>query len=170
MALSPNQVAGITENELPDGNSSQAKTMSGRIIEIAASLFDDGTAGTNTEVSAFVCDSTYYPNGLKLLSAKIAPSIAVTANDTHYVTINVNVKTAAGAAVATYATHTTKSTGGLGSLVALNLYTLTPTAANYLVAAGNQVTVAKVKTGNGVAMAGADGVDPLRFVIMAEVL
>ncbi len=170
MSLSPNQVAGITENALPDGNSAQAKTLSGRIVEFVLGIGDDATVDTASEVTAFVADSTYHPNGLKLLSAKIVPSIAVTASDDDYATVSVKVKTSAGVAVATYATQTTKVTGGLGSLTALNAYALTATAANYLVAAGNQVTVHLEKAGAGVAVAGADGVDLLRVYIVAEVL
>lgn len=166
MALTANQVAGIANATYPSGETALSARAEGQIIEVVKDLTDNATAGTVAELTAFDCDSTYYPNGVEIISASILPATAVTANNTNYATINVNVKTSAGVAVATAATGST-TVAGLGSLTALNKYALTLTAANAFCAAGNQITVAKAVAASGVAISTA-GCNPMVVRILLK--
>lgn len=102
------------------------------------------TAGTADEFTGFVA-----PFPLKITGVKWVPKAAITADGSNYFTLNLrNRTTGAGSALpASRSYAATNST----AFVAEDM-TLSGTAADLLVAAGDVLTVSKVNTGTGLAM------------------
>ena len=102
------------------------------------------TAGTADEFTGFVA-----PFNAKIVAVKWIPKAAVTASGTHYFAMTVrNRTTGAGTAVA--ATRSYVATDSVA--LTPEAVTLSSTAADLNLAAGDLVTVEKLNTGNGLAM------------------
>lgn len=106
------------------------------------------TAGTADEFSGFIA-----PFDLKITGAKWIPAAAVTADGSNYFTLNLRNRTT-GAGAALPASRSYVATNSVAFVP--EAMTLSATAADLLVAAGDLVTVSKVNTGTGLAM--PDGV------------
>ena len=102
------------------------------------------TAGTADEFTGFVA-----PYNLKITGVKWIPAAAVTADPTNYLTLNLrNRTTGAGAALpASRAYSATNSVAFVAEAM-----TLSATAADLLVTAGDVLTVSKVNSGTGLAL------------------
>jgi hypothetical protein len=96
--------------------------------------------------------SNMWSSSLVLTGAKIVPFAALTADNSHYKTVAINRRVAAGAATV-MASVTTQITG-TGDWVALTPITLTlsATAANLVIPTLADITLHLVHTGNGVAV------------------
>jgi hypothetical protein len=117
--------------------------------QYTARIFDAATAGTaQTETPIGVVQDA---GQVKAIYVQVP--VAVTASDTDKATITIAKRTAAGASSATIATLVTNV--AQGNLVAQAAYSLTLTAANTRLAAGEVLTVAVAKAGSGVALTAA---------------
>ena len=168
--LTQYQKQGIFNAALAPGNTVNDGISMGEIRRCRVELGDNAGANTATEVFAFSIDATNFPNGAIILAANLLPGTAIVGDDTDYDTFNVNIITAAAVAVTTASTKTSKTTGGTGSMTALNVYALTTTVGNAVVAAGNSVTVAKVVSGAGKAVSGATNLAPMVVEIIYQEL
>lgn len=121
---------------------------------------DAATAGT--AVTETVCLVAPYP--LKIVSAKMAAPIAVTANDTNYATVTIGTRSGAGSA-STVAVMSTQITGGSGNLVAFVPVAMTVTTT--ILAAGDVLTIKVVKAASGVALTAATSYFAVELVIEA---
>lgn len=123
---------------------------------------DAATAGTAvTETVVLVA-----PYALKVVSAKMAAPIAVTASDSTYATVTVSTRSGAGGA-STVAVMTTKTSGsgGSGSLVAFVPVAMTVTTT--ILAAGDVLTLSIAKASTGVALTAATSYFAVEIVIEA---
>lgn len=102
------------------------------------------TAGTADEFTGFVA-----PFNLKITGVKWIPAAAVTADPTNFCTLTLrNRTTGAGAALpASRSYAATNSTAFVSEAM-----TLSATAADLLITAGDVLTVGKVNTGTGLAL------------------
>lgn len=107
-----------------------------------------GTAGTVDEFSGVVA-----PFNLKITDVKWIPAAAVTANGTNYFTLTLRNRTT-GAGTALPAQRSYAATNSVAFVA--EAMTLSSTAADLNVAAGDVLTVEKLVTGTGLAM--PDGV------------
>lgn len=151
MSDTSNYVAGLVGEALAMNLTDPAGTVKNSMRRTYSENYSDAaTAGT-------AVTETVHANvqrAGKVVAAKLSAPIAVTANDTNYATVTVSKRTGAGGAVV-IASRTTQITGGSGNIVAFVPVTLTLTAANQLLAAGDVLTVAVTKTGSGVALTAA---------------
>ena len=119
--------------------------------EMRGSFFVDipvagqATAATPDEFTGFVA-----PNKMKITGAVWIPKAAITANGTNYFTLTLRNRGAAAAGTANPATRSYAATNS-AALVPENM-TLSSTAADLLLAAGDHVTVEKLVTASGLAM------------------
>lgn len=110
----------------------------------------DAAAGTAYEWPFF---SNLGSASLQVTAVRIVPFAALTAHDTNYKTVSLFRRLAAAAAVSVAAV-TTKITGGTGDWVALTpiAVTLSATAANTIVAPGEDLSLSLVHAASGVAV------------------
>lgn len=123
---------------------------------------DAATAGTAvTETVVLVA-----PYPLKVVSAKMAAPIAVTASDSTYATVTVATRSAGGSPT-TVAVMTTKTSGsgGTGNMTAFVPYAMTVTT--LILAAGDVLTLAIAKASTGVALTAATSYFEVELVIEA---
>lgn len=155
MSLSPNQRIGIQTAEAPVGELANMQRVE-PVRRVCAWLTDANTAATAVgEKEMLYVDSTYMPNGIKVLQVNWLPGLAVTAHASNNATVVVASRLSTGGTDATISTQTTTS-GGSGSLSAFVVYQAgVTTAANAFVAAGKSVTVKITKANSGVKMAAA---------------
>lgn len=102
------------------------------------------TAGTADEFTGFVA-----PFDLKITGVKWVPAAAVTADGTNFFTLNLRNRTT-GAGSALPASRSYAATNSVAFVA--EAMTLSGTAADLLVAAGDVLTVSKVNSGTGLAM------------------
>lgn len=102
------------------------------------------TAGTADEFTGFVA-----PYNLKITAVKWIPAAAVTADPTNFCTVNLRNRTT-GAGAALPASRSYAATNSVAFVA--ETMTLSATAADLLVAAGDVITVSKVNTGTGLAL------------------
>lgn len=102
------------------------------------------TAGTADEFAGVVA-----PFNLKITGVKWVPAAAVTADPTNYHTLNLRNRTT-GAGTALPASRSYAATNSVAFVA--EAMTLSSTAADLLVAAGDVLTVSKVNTGTGLAL------------------
>lgn len=107
------------------------------------------TAGTADDFVGFVA-----PFNMKIIGVKWIPAAAIAANGTNYFTMNLRNRGAAGAGATAIATRSYVATNSTANVA--EAMTLSGTAADLNVAAGDVITVDKVNTGTGLAM--PDGV------------
>lgn len=157
MSLSPNQIYGLSVGDAPVGEVANYPVRVEQIHNKMVWITDLNTANKAVgECEILYVDSTYAPNGIKILRVDWLPGLNVTAHDTNYATVSVQTRTAAGAAGSTVSTYTTKITGGSGNLTAFVVYSPgVTTAANAYVAAGYSVTTKVTKASSGVKLAAA---------------
>lgn len=103
-----------------------------------------GTAGTADEWAGLIA-----PFPLIITGVKWVPHAAVTANGTNYFTLNLRNRVA-GAGAALAASRSYAATDSVAFVP--EAMTLSGTAANLLVAAGDVLTVEKIVTASGLAM------------------
>jgi hypothetical protein len=103
------------------------------------------TAGTADEFTAFVA-----PFACKVVAVKWVPTAGITANGSNYFTLTLRNRGAAGSGTALPAQRA-YSSGNATAFVAESA-TLSATAADLNVAAGDVLTVEKLVTGTGLAM------------------
>lgn len=122
----------------------QLKQLSGDILIIPIYVPGQATAATVDEFNGFVA-----PFKVKVSAVKWIPKAAVTANGTNYFTVTLrNRTTGAGTAVPASRSYiATNSTAFVGDAM-----TLSATAADLVLAAGDNITVEKLVTGTGLAM------------------
>lgn len=87
-------------------------------------------------------------NATTISAVKVAPTGAVTGDDTDYATLTVKVRDGAGGSAATVASKTTKTTGGTGSWSAFTTKDL-GSITNGTLAAGSVLTFTVAKSGAG---------------------
>jgi hypothetical protein len=102
------------------------------------------TAGTADEFTGFAA-----PFNLKITGVKWIPAAAVTADPTNYLTLNLRNRTT-GAGAALPASRSYAATNSVAFVA--EAMTLSSTAADLLVTAGDVLTVSKVNTGTGLAL------------------
>lgn len=121
----------------------QDKELRGDRVFVVA-VAGQGTAGTPDEFTGLVA-----PFNLKITGVKWIPSAAITANGTNYFTLTLrNRTTGAGAALPAQRSYAaTNSTAFVAEAM-----TLSSTAADLNVAAGDVLTVEKLVTASGLAM------------------
>lgn len=156
MSLTPNQVLGHAVGQAPIGEVANYPQRVEVIHRARAWVTDLNTANKAAgENMMLYIDSTYMPNGIKVVGVNWYPGLAVTAHATNNATVVVASRTAAGVAGSTISTQTTTS-GGSGSLVAHVVYAAgVTTAANAYVAAGYSITCKVTKANSGVKIAAA---------------
>lgn len=110
-------------------------------IEVAG----QATAGTADEFTGFVA-----PFDLKITAVKWVPAAAVTADGSNYFTLNLRNRKADASGAALPASRSYAATNSTAFVP--EAMTLSSTAADLLVAAGDILTVSKVNTGTGLAM------------------
>lgn len=115
----------------------------------AVAVAGNGTAGTADEFSALVA-----PFSMRITAVKWIPAAAITANGTNYFTLTLRNRGAAGAGSALPAQRA-YSSGNAAAFVGESM-TLSGTAADLRVAAGDVLTVEKLVAASGLAM--PDGV------------
>jgi hypothetical protein len=109
----------------------------------------DADAGTTYEWPFF---SNLGTHSLVVTAATIVPFAALTADNSHYKTVALNRRLAAAAAVVIASRATTiTDTGDWVALTPLTM-TLSATAANRIIAPGEDLSLHLVDTGNGVAV------------------
>lgn len=121
----------------------QLKEVSGDHVFVIA-VAGQGTAGTADEFTGFVA-----PFNLKITVVKWIPSAAITANGTNYFTLTLRNRTT-GAGTAVPASRSYAATNSVA--VVAEAMTLSSTAADLNVAAGDVLTVEKLVTASGLAM------------------
>jgi hypothetical protein len=109
----------------------------------------DSMATDATTVGVFWTNPFDFP--LKVVGAKLVSASTLTASDSHYATISIQVDDGANGAPAVAASWATTTTG-TGNWAADTAESATITAANAVVAAGACLHFAIAKTGNGVAV------------------
>lgn len=112
-------------------------------------VIGQATAGTADEFAGFVA-----PYNLKITAVKWIPAAAVTADPTNNFTLNLRNRGAAAAGAALPASRSYAATNSVAFVA--ETMTLSATAADLLVAAGDVLTVSKVTGGTGLAL--PDGV------------
>lgn len=122
----------------------QFKDISGDLVE-PIPVAGQATAGTADEFSVFVA-----PFNLKITAVKWVPAAAVTADGTNYFTLNLRNRKADASGTALAASRSYIATNSVAFVA--EAMTLSATAADLLVAAGDVLTVSKVNTGTGLAM------------------
>lgn len=125
----------------------QYKELRGDLV-FPIAIAGQATAGTVDEFVAMVA-----PFNLKITAVKWCPAAAITANATNYFTVNLRNRTS-GAGTALPAARSYAATNSV-AFVEEDM-TLSATAADLLIAAGDTLTVEKLVTGTGLAM--PDGV------------
>lgn len=103
-----------------------------------------GTAGTPDEFTGFVA-----PFNLKITGVKWVPAAAVTANGTNYFTLTLRNRTT-GAGAALPAQRSYAATNSVAFVA--EAMTLSATAADLNIAAGDVLTIEKLVTASGLAM------------------
>lgn len=121
----------------------QLKDVSGDHV-FSIPVAGQGTAGTADEFTGFVA-----PHNLKITAVKWIPAAAVTADGTNYFTLTLRNRTT-GAGAALPASRSYIATNSVAFVA--EAMTLSATAADLNIAAGDVVTVGKVNTGTGLAM------------------
>ena len=117
-----------------------------RTCQVVKAATDAMAADTTAEYSFFVADRSY-----QVLAVKYVPRSAVTAGATHFATITIDKRPASGPTSAVnVATRSLAAT----DMVAWTeeSWTLTATAADLLLVAGDQLTFEIAKTMNGLAV------------------
>lgn len=122
----------------------QLKELSGDIVIIPIYVPGQATAATADEFTGFVA-----PFNLKITGVKWVPKSAVTANGTNYFTLTLRNRTT-GAGTAVPASRSYAATNS--SALTAEAMTLSATAADLNVAAGDHLTVEKLVTASGLAM------------------
>lgn len=157
MSITDRQRLKDVEQSQLSSNEGQMTSTARAVVNAAATrsaharVTDGGTAATGVAESAFA----KVPNAALVKSVAVELPIAVANDATDIVTFTVAKRTAGGAAV-TVATGSTL-TGALGAITAWTAYplTLSATAANVQLAAGDVLTVVVAKGGSGKAIAAA---------------
>lgn len=126
----------------------QLKQLSGDLV-FPIPVAGQATAATVDEFAAMVA-----PFNLKITAVKWVPATAITANGTNYFTLTLRNRGAAGAGAALPASRSYAATNSVAAVA--EAMTLSATAADLNVAAGDVLTVEKLVTGTGLAM--PDGV------------
>jgi hypothetical protein len=122
-----------------------------QLKELAGNLYFDiyvagqATAGTPDEFTGFVA-----PYNLKVTGVKWIPKAAITANGTNYFTATVRNRKADASGTAQPATRSYAAANST-ALVPEDM-TLSSTASDLLIAAGDHLTVEKLVTASGLAM------------------
>lgn len=122
-----------------------------QLKEISGNLYFDifvagqATAGTADEFTGFVA-----PYNLKVTGAKWIPKAAVTANGTNYFTLTLRNRKGDASGTVNPATRSYAATNST-ALMPEDM-TLSSTASDLLLAAGDHVTVEKLVTASGLAM------------------
>lgn len=102
------------------------------------------TAGTADEFTGFVA-----PFNMKITGVKWVPKAAITANGTNFFTLTVRNRTT-GAGTAQPATRSYAATNS--AALTAEAMTLSATASDLLVNAGDHLSIEKLNTGTGLAM------------------
>lgn len=133
----------------------QLKEIAGDVFQVALP-FAGAAGGTPLEVSAFVAPANMSVSGMKWL-----PAAAITANATNFFTLSLRNRGAAGAGTAL---PVSRSYAATNSVAWVNeACTLSATAADLLLAAGDSLTVQKVESGTGLTCPAGLVVVSLRF-------
>lgn len=120
---------------------------------ITVQVAGNATAGTADEFTAFVA-----PFNLKVTGVKWVPTAAITANATNYFTLTLrNRTTGAGAALPASRSYAATNSAAFTA----EEMTLSSTAADLNVAAGDALSVEKLVSGTGLAM--PDGVVQISY-------
>jgi hypothetical protein len=122
----------------------QVKELSGDLF-FPIAVAGQATAGTGDEFTALVA-----PFNLKITGVKWVPTAAITANGTNYFTLTLRNRGAAGSGTAVPASRSYAATNS-SAFVAEDM-TLSATAADLNIAAGDVLTVEKLVTASGLAM------------------
>lgn len=122
----------------------QFKELRGDLV-FPISVAGQGTAGTPDEFIAMVA-----PFDLKITGVKWIPAAAITANATNYFTLTLRNRGAAAAGTALPAQRSYAATNS--TALVSEAMTLSATAADLNVAAGDVLTVEKLVTASGLAM------------------
>ncbi len=120
----------------------------------AATSGDDAAAATDTSETGVFYNGT--GGTITVLSARyVCGNTGITAGDTHYSTMTLSKRDAAGANSTSLATATTQTTG-MGTLTVGQsaAFTLTATTANLKVVAGGTLNYARTHTMNGLVIPG----------------
>jgi len=118
----------------------QLKELAGTLYHTAL-VPSQGTLGTDDNWTVW-----YAPNKVKVTAVTIVPVDAITANATHY-SIYTLTRYTAGAAGASVATRTWAATNSAAETP--EAMTLSGTAANLVIAAGDTLSMVKTHGGNG---------------------
>jgi hypothetical protein len=121
----------------------QLKELRGNHVFVI-SVAGQATAGTADEFTGFVA-----PFKMKITGVKWVPKAAITANGTNYFTLTLRNRTT-GAGTAQPATRSYAATNS--SALTPEDMTLSSTASDLLVAAGDHLSVEKLVTASGLAM------------------
>lgn len=127
-----------------------------KLSTLGTHIADAMAADTTTEYTAL-----QVPYAGKLVSVKFVSTGTATADASNNATVTLKKYAAAGGAGVSIATYTSDVAGGSIAAQTQKSMTLTSTAADLLIAAGDNITVAVAKTGTGVALP--------KFVVIVEV-
>ena len=167
MALTGFRIRDLLAELFPTADATELALVVGTVVQrtVTATLTDGGTAATAAD--EFVVWRNATGGTMRVVSAHIAPSVAITADASHYKTVTLQKRDSAGANNATVAAVTTQTVGagGSGDIAAFAPTALALTAANVVVAVGGVLTVKAIKTGNGVAIASATAPATLTVVL-----
>jgi hypothetical protein len=122
----------------------QLKELAGDLVFTIA-IAGQATAGTADEFTGFVA-----PFNLKITGVKWVPAAAVTADPTNNCVVNLRNRGAAAAGAALPASRSYAATNSAAYVS--EAMTLSATAADLLVSAGDVLTVSKVNGGTGLAL------------------
>lgn len=133
----------------------QIKELGGDVYQVALP-FAGAAGGTPLEVAAFVAPANMAVSGMKWL-----PAAAITANGTNFFTLSLRNRGAGGAGTAL---PVSRSYAATNSVAWVNeTATLSGTASDLLIAAGDSLTVQKVESGSGLTCPAGIVVVALRF-------
>lgn len=133
----------------------QIKELGGDVYQVALP-FAGIAAGSALEVSAFVA-----PANMSVTSVKWLPAAAITANASNYFTLSLRNRGAAGSGTVLPASRSYAATNSVAWVN--ETCTLSATASDLLIAAGDTLTVQKVETGTGLTCPAGLVVVALRF-------
>lgn len=155
MTLSANQMEGLVTALAPAGEES------GLVARMLYKTYyirfaDGGTAGNGQLISPIVTfDSSEFPNGVLVIRAKVAPSVAVTGHDTNNKVFTLTKVASDGTGSTSVGTLTTNV--ATGNFAAHQAKEMTLTGSATRVDAGGSLLLTMAAGGTGVAVAGATG-------------
>jgi hypothetical protein len=133
----------------------QITELAGDVYQVALP-FAGAAGGTPLEVSAFVAPANMSVSGMKWL-----PAAAITANASNYFTLSLRNRGAAGSGTALPVSRSYAATNSVAWVNETG--TLSGTATDLLLTAGDSITLQKVETGTGLTCPAGLVVVSLRF-------